>query len=132
MQGVFETREWHCYSRDYMWLGTMTHKVTLLRCSSGVASGSFLNTLDPFRTSPGRCFLIDFDFLIPFSIIGMLYNRCILSIEFRLRSIFRILIFQKHIPKIIDNKMLVIAIRSVSPRNFEKTHMSIWDSDMSL
>ena len=28
--------------------------------------------------------------------------------------------------------MLIIAIRSVSPRNFEKTHISICDSDMTL
>ena len=86
-----------------------------MRCISGVASGSLVNILEPWRISPGKCFLIDFDLLIPFSIIGMLYNLWMRSIEFRRRSIFRIRIFQKQSPKIIESKILMVAIRIEEP-----------------
>ena len=42
------------------------------------------------------------------------------SMEFRRRSILRILIFQKQNPKIIESKMLLVAIRIERPfRGFE-------------
>ena len=45
----------------------------------------------------------------------MLYNRCIRSMEFRRWSILRIRMFQKQMPKIIESKILIIAMRIEKP-----------------